>query len=155
MTRIGFDLEASYPKLTFKAVRPLAAEDVNVVSELFDTDSVAAITEGVATTAPAAPRPAPVAAQPTVDVNFETAAVPQAAPPVVTAPVVPPSMFEEEVAVAEVAVAPTPAPKKAAPKKAAPKPEPVAEVVLPAATDDGGSSDAMDALLGELDGLVD
>ncbi len=41
--RIGFDLEASHPKPTFKAIRPLTDEEAEVVLELFHGDGVAAV----------------------------------------------------------------------------------------------------------------
>jgi hypothetical protein len=38
--RVGFDMDASFPKLTFRAIKPLAQEEVNVIGELYDSDQV-------------------------------------------------------------------------------------------------------------------
>lgn len=38
--RIGFDLEASYPKPTFRAIRPLSSEEAAVVLEHYSSDAV-------------------------------------------------------------------------------------------------------------------
>lgn len=106
--RVGFDMNASYPKLTFKAVRPLSQEEVGVIAELYQSEEVATMMSTTHEVA-APPKPAePVST--TVDLEFEAEA-PAPAPA---------------------------AKKKAAPKKAAPKKEePVAEVApLDAQLDD-------------------
>jgi hypothetical protein len=41
--RIGFDMEASHPKPTFKAIRPLTDAEAEIVLELFHGDGVAAV----------------------------------------------------------------------------------------------------------------
>jgi len=40
VTRIGFDLNAAYPKLTFKAIRPILDEDAPFVAKMFNSDVV-------------------------------------------------------------------------------------------------------------------
>lgn len=54
-TRMGFDMDASFPKLTFKAVRPLSDEEAVLVREHLDGDvtdrilaTAAEVTEGAA-----------------------------------------------------------------------------------------------------------
>ena len=76
--RVGFDMNASYPKLTFKAVRPMAQDEVNIIGELYDSDQVVSIiTDGGTTSTPAA---APK--QDAVDTSFEQAPVDAPAPSV-------------------------------------------------------------------------
>lgn len=41
--RMGFDHTSAHPKLTFKAVRPMDADEMEIVGELFDSDQVAEI----------------------------------------------------------------------------------------------------------------
>jgi hypothetical protein len=38
ITRIGFDIDAAYPKLTFKPVRPITNEEAAMVAEKFNSD---------------------------------------------------------------------------------------------------------------------
>jgi hypothetical protein len=134
-TKMGFDLEASFPKLTFRPVRPLTEEQLTQVAEISRTPQVQAILEVAAEHAapaePAEPKPEPEA---TVSLDFED--------PVDTA--------EEE-------VAPAPPKKKAATKKAATKkaaakpPAPVEEVEEVEETSEEESS--LDELLADLDSL--
>jgi hypothetical protein len=41
--RFGFDMDASHPKPTFNAIRPLTDDEADLVLEMFDSDSVAAV----------------------------------------------------------------------------------------------------------------
>jgi hypothetical protein len=41
--RLGFDMDASHPKPTFSAIRPLNDEEADAVLEMFESDSVAAV----------------------------------------------------------------------------------------------------------------
>ena len=127
-TKMGFDLEASFPKLTFRPVRPLTEEQLMEVAEVSRSPQVQAILEVAAEhAAPAAavePKPEPQAA-----VSLD---------------------FEEEVEIAEEEVAAPPkkkaATKKAATKKAAAKP--VEEV-----EEDSEEESSLDDLLADLDSL--
>jgi hypothetical protein len=125
--RVGFDMDASYPKLTFKAVRPLEQHEVNVVGELYDSERVADILHAAPVVAePAKKQPAKQPMRDAVDTEFEA---PQAREP---------------------AAVPTP---KAAAKKAEPKPAPKPEPkVEPEVVEVEGSNldDDLDAILNEL-----
>lgn len=39
VTRLGFDVNASYPKLTYKAVRPITNDEAGVVAEMFNSET--------------------------------------------------------------------------------------------------------------------
>lgn len=76
VTRLGFDHEVSYPKITFKAVRPLTDEESHTVVAMMGSEVTNSILTGsdiiATTTAPA--RAAPVARQipqKSVDVSFD------------------------------------------------------------------------------------
>ena len=159
--RVGFDMAASYPKLTFKAVRPLKVAEIQKVAELFDLDQVNDIVhEGYVAQQPVA-KPTPVAAKPApkkqepVDAEFEdvpTAAVvptpakPAAAPkPAVSAV---PRTSAKPTARAKPVVAETPSEP---PKVAKRSPEPVASPEVDTRTAEIQSD--IDDILGELDGL--
>lgn len=129
--RIGFDLEASYPKPTFRAIRPLTSEEAAVVLEHYSSDAVERLlgdfSELHAATAGAAPaagvfeqepdaQPAPVKAAPAA----------KAAPPVVKAT---PTPAQPKAPTATVAKAAAPAAAKASPAP----PGPPASRVAPAA----------------------
>jgi hypothetical protein len=139
VTRIGFDLDASYPKLTFKAARPLGDDLVAEIGNLYDSEAVAAITEAAIISQPAAPA---IVKQPTVDTEFD-------APDVVAQTVVIAQAAVETVV--PTAVVPK---RKAAVKKAAPKPQPEAQAAATESEGEGDVSSAMDDILGELDGLI-
>lgn len=90
--RIGFDHEASYPKLTFKPVRPLTEDEGAMVKEMMGSDKIERIlAEAVENDKPqpAAAAPAPVAAPkpaaPKQDDLFESAPPETPAPKVATA----------------------------------------------------------------------
>jgi len=130
-TKMGFDLDASFPKLTFRPTRPLTEEQLMEVAEVSRSPQVQAILEVAAEhAAPAAavePKPEPQAA-----VSLD---------------------FEDEVEIAEEEVAEPPkkkaATKKAATKKAAAKPvESVEEV-----EEDSEEESSLDDLLADLDSL--
>jgi hypothetical protein len=142
VTRVGFDVHASYPKLTFKAACAATPAQLILIDELFDTDAVSAITdtpEHVAS-APAAP------VVKTVDTEFDTNYVPQATPTIG-------GVIKSEEPIEQ------PKPKAKAKAKSKPKakakvesePE-VASPVAAAGNDDVG--DAMADILGELDSLI-
>lgn len=101
--RIGLDIETSYPKPTFKAIRPLNSEEAAVVMEMYASDAVERLLADFGDVT----APAPVAA---ADGAFEQEPEAQPAPtPVVKAAAPPPV----------VKVAPKPAVVKAAPAAAA------------------------------------
>lgn len=105
VTRIGFDPTVAYPKLTWKAVRPLNPEEVTQVVEHLKSGAAEGVLEGTGSVvgdhAPASSAPA---AAPAVDTAFE-----QPAAPVAPAPVAP------------VATAPAPAPAAPAPTELTPQ----------------------------------
>ena len=71
-TRIGFDTSASFPKLTFKPIRALSAEELVLVAEVAVSPTVSTILEApVDAPAPAAKAPEP---EPTVSLDFEAPA---------------------------------------------------------------------------------
>lgn len=71
-TRIGFDPNASYPKLTFKAMRALTDEEKAQVAAHYQGDGIGRILSEAAEMAPAAPAAAPAApAVKAVDTDFE------------------------------------------------------------------------------------
>jgi hypothetical protein len=123
--RIGFDMDVSYPKLTFKAVRPLTDQQLQEVADHLTSGRVATILEqandyAVAPEAAAAPEPKPEPkVKSSVDVEFEM----------------------EEPAATE------PAKEKPATKKAAAKEEPKAEAKSTQLDDD------LDDILSDLEGL--
>lgn len=104
--RIGFDINASHPKPTFKAIRPLTDDEAELVLEHFHSDAV----ERILTDAEAAPIeevPAPA-----VDSAFEQPVAPRPAPAPAPAPI-------------QAAPAPAPvAPKVPSPFGGAPVPAP-------------------------------
>lgn len=128
VVRIGFDIQVSFPKLTFKAVRALREEELYTVAELIQSEQVATIMSSAPVeAAPAAPPPKP---QLVVDTEFD----------------------EEPVAPPPVAVA-KPAPAKPAPAKAA-KPAP-AKAAAPKEPEDTGVAEihSLDDVLSKLEAL--
>lgn len=134
-TRIGFDINASYPKLTFKAMRPLTSDELTIVGEHITGDVVTSI---LSESIEIAPKPGDKAEEQTgvpakqdMD-DFEDEAPPAAAEAV-------DDTFED----AETAPAPAPASrvakkktKKKAAKKADPEPSKSEEVTGDAELDD-------------------
>ena len=105
--RLGFDHDASHPKVTFKAIRPLTSDEATEVLELYRSDSVARVlsadfTAEVVAETGQAPAPAPQA-----DPDFE----------------IPPQ-----------AAAPAAKPRAAAPAPATPAPVPTATSSSPVST---------------------
>jgi hypothetical protein len=78
VTRIGFDPDAAYPKLTFKALRPLTDEEKEVVVSYYETGAFDAILHTAPEMTEAAA--APAKAQ-TVDADFEEDEEPAKAAP--------------------------------------------------------------------------
>lgn len=74
VTRIGFDMSASYPKLTFKAVRPITADEAVMVTEQFNSD----VTHNILNTAPemttSTEEPTEPVTTESVDTTFEESA---------------------------------------------------------------------------------
>lgn len=133
-TRIGFDPDVSYPKLTFKPIRKLTEEELMAVAEHFQGDVLANILDAAQEMAPAPateakpePKPEPKK-QEAVSLDFEDEG-------------------GEEEAPEKPAAKPKPTKKKATAKKAAakPAPEPAAE------TEAGGD---LDDILSDLDNLA-
>lgn len=118
--RVGFDMQSSYPKPTFKAIRPLTDDEAEQVLEHFHSDAV----ERILTDAEAAPADEVPAPAPAVDADFEqppvqVAPVPAPTPPVAQKPVAAPNPFAGAPAVA---AAPAAAPAKVnVPKPPKPK----------------------------------
>jgi len=146
-TKMGFDLEASFPKLTFRPVRPLTEEQLMEVAEVSRSPQVQAILEVAAEHAapatPAEPKPEPAE---TVSLDFEDEAEPAPSQ----------EQVDAEAAAAETKKAPAKkaATKKAAPKKAAkPKPEPEAEEEEAEEVVQSDEESSLDELLADLDSL--
>lgn len=150
VTRLGFDADASYPKLTFKAVRPLTEDELQEVVTLMQnteqmhrilseaSELVAAPAEAPAPAVKAAPPPAPKA----VDADFEMDEAPAAPQKPVAAP-----------KPAKPVVAKGPAPKPVAAKPApAPAPEPDLLADAEQGEDAQVNSD-LDDILASLDSL--
>jgi hypothetical protein len=132
-TRVGFDTDASFPKLKFSFGGFLDADTQQVVDGLFGTEQVKEVTGEVART----PAPVPQIAKP------QLVAAPKAAPKPAPAPVVEAPAPEPEAA-----------PKRGfgAAKAAAPKPKAVAKpAAAPAEAPSAASlADEIAALVGEV-----
>ena len=139
--RAGFDMNASYPKLTFKAVRLLNNDELRQVVELKHSDGVSSILNEAADIMPPKPAaPAAPVAPKAVDTEFEVNPEP--------APMVTLGVDKKAAApVAPVATKPkaVPAPKTPAKPKAAPAPAPV---------EDESEGD-LDLALSALEGLTE
>ena len=134
-TRIGFDTDASFPKLKFTFGGFLDADTQEVVDGLFGSEQVKEITgeavrQPVAVPQVAAPKP--------------VAVKPAPAPAPVVAPPAPVAEAPKRGFGAKAAPAPAPAPKPVA--KAAPKPAPA-----PSAEAASSLADEIAALIGEVD----
>lgn len=70
VVRIGFDISTSFPKLTFKAVRPLNEDELYTVAELIHSEQVATIMQSAAVT-PVMPVKPPAPRNVAVDTEFE------------------------------------------------------------------------------------
>lgn len=149
-TRVGFDPDASYPKLTFKAIRVLSeAEQEQLVNLMADGEFASKVeyilnsNEDARAAAPvqaAAPAPAPAPVKPkAVDTTFE---VPPPAASKATAKAAAPAKatggFGKKAAPAAAQAAPAPA------AAAAPPPPPVAEVDVDDTGDDSGAPSESD-----------
>lgn len=130
-TRIGFDLNASYPKLTFKPIRKLSDEELAEVAGHFQGDTLGNILnvpQDMAQAKAAEPKPEPKPEpEPAVSLEFEDEAPP---------------------AKADAKTKPKADKGKANPKKATP---PAAEVQAPEAKDLDGE---LDDILSDLDNLA-
>lgn len=130
VVRIGFDINADFPKLTFKAVRALREDELYIVAELRQSEQVSnIINSGHDGTTTPTPAPMPAARQPVVDTEFEEEPTVSAAP------------------VLAKAAAPAAAPATA-PKRAEPAPQ---EDIETASIEDGLS---LDEALSVLDGSL-
>jgi hypothetical protein len=131
-TRVGFDTDASFPKLKFDFGGFLDADTQQEVDKLFGSEQVLQITGELRTSTPAVPKvaaPAPVAPKPVA-----VAPAPQPAPTPVAEP-------QPE----------TPKRGFGAPKKAAaPAAAPVAAAATPAAPSAASLADEIAALVGEV-----
>lgn len=149
--RIGFDLDTSYPKPTFRAIRPLTSEEAQVVMAHYESDAVerllgdfseihapdAPAAEGAfeqEPDAPAQPKPNPpaVKAAPPVAAKVTPikAAAPAAVKPAPAAPKAPPAAAKPAVAAKPAATPATPAPPPARVKPVAAKPAPAPTPVV-------------------------
>ncbi len=135
VTRVSFDPEPSYPKLIFKPVRPITADEAGVLASHYQSDKIENILSGSATPAET---PKPPAKEPMkkpeegYSLEFE--------------------QQEQEEAPAEAAPKKKPARKPRAKKPAAkPAPEPAAAQAEVEEDDALGSE--MDAIVAGLDGL--
>jgi hypothetical protein len=146
VTRISFDTDVSYPKLKFKAARPVTDEEAEQIvkhlqsdklqSILFEAREVTRATADEVSGMPEAPKPQPVSKPkpaPAVDTEFDIPA------PKVAKPAASVDEFD----------APEPTPKVAKPKakKAAPKDAPV---VAPVSAPDAAASDDLDEQLNSI-----
>lgn len=142
--RIGFDIDTSYPKPTFRAIRVLTSEEAQVVMSHYESDAVerllgdfseihapdvvpaaGAFEQEPEVAAPPQPKPAPPAVKPAVKVAPAAAAKPAAA-----APKAPPAAPKPAVKAAAPAATPAPPPaRKVAAPVAKPAPAPVVEEV--------------------------
>lgn len=93
--RIGFDMNASHPKPTFKAIRPLTDDEADAVLEMYQSDSVERVLADTEVAVEASiPESAQFIEQPVVPVAGTRRAAPPAppvapaAPPVAEAPTV-------------------------------------------------------------------
>lgn len=142
--RLSFDLTVSYPKLIFKAVRPLTEDEAVQVLEWYNSDAVAkmladfeditvppqAAIDEVFEQPPQAPpvaAPTPPAAKPQVKAAAPAQAPKAPAAPPATAPKAPGATFGKPAAAAPKAApaAPKPPVVKAKPAAPAPAPAPV------------------------------
>ena len=125
-TRLGFDINAAYPKLTFKPIKPLSEAQLIQVAEVFHSDGLQSVLSKTASVSAPKPQPKPKPKpKPAESVSFE---------------------FEEESenpAPAEEQPSPTP-------KPAAKKPVKKAAATQPAPAEDTPDDD-LDALLADLD----
>lgn len=125
--RLGFDLDASYPKLTFKAVRLLNQDELTIVAEHITSGAAGRVLDQnetvVTPAAEPAPKPAPEPKPETksaVDITFEEDPSPEGAT------------------------------EKAPPKKKAAKKK---EEAAPAPAASSDIDDELDGILGDLDNL--
>ncbi len=83
VTRLGFDVNAAYPKLTFKAARRINNDEATEVTRLFHSDTLANILSAQAVEKPAE-KPAEIEKKPpvssTVDVDFDEGPTPPTVP---------------------------------------------------------------------------
>jgi len=132
--RIGFDLDVSYPKPTFRAIRPLTSEEAAIVVEQYQSDHVERLLGDFSDIH--APGPVPEAAE---DDAFEQPPQPAPTPtpaPKATAPKPTPAPRPNPPVAKAAAAAPAAAPKPApaAPRAAPPAaPKPAARPAAPAA----------------------
>lgn len=175
--RIGFDLEASYPKPTFRAIRPLTSEEAQIVMTHYESDAVERLlgdfseihAPGVPAElgafeqepdAPPQPQPKPAPNPPAVKPAATVTPIKAAAPAAPKAPAPAP----KPVAAAKPAAAPvTPAapPARAKPVAAKPKPAPApAPVVVEEAEPEVAAvptemEQSIDDILSELNAVVE
>lgn len=137
-TRIGFDLNLAYPKLTFDAVRALTDDEAEAILDMASSDYVQNMVNGTG----AAPAPQ---AEPVADTkeSFFTAAMTQSAP-APAKPAAPLSVVETQ--------AEEPSPFAAAPAKAPRKKKDAVEVLDEAQAAAKPASGDLDAALNNLFG---
>jgi len=123
--RLGFDMNASYPKLTFKAVRRLTEDELTIVAEHITSGNAARVLE----TSDAVPAPA-------------AAEVPDETPPAV-----------DEVGDGLDGLDETPVEKAPPKKKVAPKKKAAAKKVEKPVETTSAVDDELDDILGDLDNL--
>ena len=132
-TRLGFDIDAAYPKLTFKPIRALTDEQLADVAEAFHSDTVSNILSQPAELRPVAPQAATVPKEKPKPKKAESVSLD----------------FDEPAA--EKPVAKKAAAKKPAARKPAAKKEPEVPANANGAAD---INDDLDDLLSDLDSLA-
>jgi hypothetical protein len=169
ITRIGFDTEVSYPKLTFKAKRFVNGPEGALIMSLREDEAVlrilnesaehdaAGTTESQSPVGGEVPAPQAAAKAPAAslkktaveeeELNFDAPVAPAPQPAKRAAQVETASAEVEEIE-EEIAAAPPPTPKPAAKKKAAPaKPATVEAPPTPVAAADADFDSMLDAIL--------
>jgi hypothetical protein len=145
VTRFGFDPDSDYPKLTFKAVRPLTDDEKATVVDLYNSgavDNILSSSGAVAEAPKQEPKPKPAAPKKTVDTDFEEEEPAPTKPAAKQAAAKQQGGFEEEEA-----------PVKAAAKKATVKKATVKKVAA-AKGDDESLSSALDDITDVVDVLA-
>ncbi|RLC12733.1 MAG: hypothetical protein DRI24_16990 [Deltaproteobacteria bacterium] len=147
-TRMGFDMEASYPKLTFRPIKPLTMEQLAQVAEVSRSATVQSILE-VASDITTAAATKPQEPEPTVGLDFEAEAEPEEAPDTAAAD----AAALKKAAAAEKRKATAAKKKKEKEDAEAATAAAATEVVIDDAPSSSEAEDSLDDLLADLDSL--